>query len=305
MDGDGEGSESGNRVVNRPVPADWLGLRREADHLARQKAAPLLESLGHWLQEAVRRNTAVSVIDVGAGTGSNQAWLAPRLRVPQRWTLLDHDADLIGSADATESPDVLETTRVVGTVAELPDVISSQEPVIVTCSALLDLLTPEEAEVLADAITGSKAGTATAALLSLSVTGRVDIVPLHPLDEVIATAFDAHQRRDDLLGPDAVTVVSSLLRDRGAQVEVAETDWVLGPPGPESSAPDSPEAALLRRYLTDRADVAVEHDSSLKDEASAWLDQRLTQVANREIHVRVGHADILSLPPASDPTLPA
>ncbi len=35
------------------------------------------------------------VVDVGAGTGANRAYLAPRLAVPSRWVLLDRDRQLL------------------------------------------------------------------------------------------------------------------------------------------------------------------------------------------------------------------
>ncbi|PRZ13155.1 methyltransferase family protein [Nesterenkonia sandarakina] len=294
-------------MVTRPVPADWLGQRRRADHQAREKATPLIETLTTRLQELLPAEaqasdaaeteravtdegaaaTSVHVIDVGAGTGSNQAWLAPRLDVAQRWTLLDHDADLLEvAAEDPSAAGTGQTTRVVGTIEDLPGLTRGEEVQLVTCSALLDLLSPHEAEVLADSIAGPAAGANVTALLSLTVTGQVTITPSHPDDALITEAFDAHQRRDGLLGPDAAHAVAKLLRDRGAEVSIAATDWEL----------DSAEAALIQRYLRDRADVAVEHDPSLAGVAEDWVSAREAQLAQDELRVSVGHLDLLSLP---------
>ncbi|GAA1151385.1 hypothetical protein GCM10009672_25180 [Nesterenkonia lutea] len=278
--------------MTRPVPADWLDERRRADHRAREKAAPLIDALTETLRglTAVDDAASVRVIDVGAGTGSNQAWLAPRLHLSQRWTLLDHDADLLDVASQTPADsEVRETVRVLGTVDDLPGLTSGEEVQLVTCSALLDLLSLAEAEVLADAIAGPRAGRDVAALLSLSVTGAVEIHPAHESDAVISQAFDAHQRRGDLLGPDAAGIVAELLRERGAQVSVGETDWLL----------DTSDAALITRYLSDRADVAVENDPSLASTAAAWLQVRQQQLATGDLQVRVGHVDLLALPARS------
>ncbi|WP_258935251.1 class I SAM-dependent methyltransferase [Nesterenkonia pannonica] len=108
------------------------------------------------------------MIDLGSGTGSNQAWLAPRLAAPHEWVLVDHDASLLNVS--TELPDehVVPTTRVVGTVDRLPELIGSRAPVLVTCAALLDLLSEQEAALIAETIASKGA----AALLSLTVTGR-------------------------------------------------------------------------------------------------------------------------------------
>ena len=44
-------------------------------------------------------------------------------------------------------------------------------------------------------------------LLALTVVGRVALTPAEPLDARIGAAFNDHQRRDGLLGPDAVGAV--------------------------------------------------------------------------------------------------
>src|SRR5450631_4085050 len=75
---------------------------------------------------------------------------------------------------------------------------------LITASALLDMLTADELERLV----GVCAGAGCPVLLTISVVGRVELTPADPLDECIAAAFDAHQRRTTggrrLLGPDAV-----------------------------------------------------------------------------------------------------
>ena len=84
-----------------------------------------------------------------------------------------------------------------------------------TASALLDLLTADEVDALADACVAAGCP----ALLTLSVTGSVGFFPSEPLDAVFAAAFDAHQRRTvdgrRLLGPDAGAAAESAF-DRGA-----------------------------------------------------------------------------------------
>ena len=38
----------------------------------------------------------MELVDVGAGTGANRDYLAPRLPLAQEWVVVDHDADLLG-----------------------------------------------------------------------------------------------------------------------------------------------------------------------------------------------------------------
>lgn len=279
-------------AVERPVSPEWLGQRRRADHQAREQAAELVEALNEHLESAAGAGQTLTVIDVGAGTGSNLAWLAPRLDCVQRWILLDHDTQVLSAVDHPEEIDgVAEIVRVVGSVQQLPalvrDLDAADGAVLVTCSALLDVLSRDDAEALAETICGAAGSRGTAALLSLSVTGEVDFFPPHPFDESIAAAFNAHQRREGRLGPDAVETLVPMLQECGGPTALRATDWQL----------DHSAEAVLEPYVTERAEVAVEHDPGLASAAEVWVKDRLAQVAAGQLRVRVGHADVLRLPP--------
>jgi trans-aconitate methyltransferase len=265
----------------RPIRASWLTLRREADHRAREHSLPLVDAL----VESLGHREPVEIVDIGAGTGSNQAWLAPRLPLTQTWTLLDHDAGLIGQATAAQGhPRVLATRRVVAGIGQLDELLDDESSPVITCSAVLDLLTLDQARQLSRVIAARRLP----ALLSLTVTGEVVMSPEDPRDALIAEAFNAHQRRDGILGPDAAATVAELLREAGSRVTVSPTDWELGPE----------QAPLIERYLRDRAGVVVEHAPDAEPEASAWLAERLAQLERGELRLTVGHADILALPEA-------
>ena len=92
---------------DRPVAGDWLALREPADAAAREDSLPLIARIvRHWeqLPPAAAPGAAdtepVVVVDLGAGTGANRAWLARHLPGPQRWILLDHDRELLDQAVA-------------------------------------------------------------------------------------------------------------------------------------------------------------------------------------------------------------
>ena len=75
---------------------------------------------------------------------------------------------------------------------------------LITASALLDMMTRDELHRLA----ASRDAVGCAVLVTLSVTGRVELAPADPLDRRVRDAFNAHQSRvrsaGRLLGPDAV-----------------------------------------------------------------------------------------------------
>ncbi len=263
---------------------EWLQLREGADAAAR--AQELLDPLRIRLADLPGRSGGVVVHDLGCGTGSMGRWLAPRLDGAQHWILHDRDPYLLHFA-AVASPRsaadgsgvTVETRR--GDVARLtPDALAGAS--LVTASALLDVLTREEIEALADAC----AGAGCPALLTLSVAGRVELTPADPLDAEIAEAFNAHQRRAGLLGPDAVTVAREAFAERGATVRLHASPWRLG----------ADEAALTEQWLRGWVGAAVEQRPELGDRAEQYLSTRLAACAAGALQVTVHHTDLLALP---------
>ncbi|MGA5076449.1 class I SAM-dependent methyltransferase [Streptomyces griseoincarnatus] len=263
---------------------EWLQLREPADASAR--SYDLLDPLRIRLANLPgRAGGGLVVHDIGCGTGSMGRWLAPRLDGTQHWVLHDRDPYLLHFA-AVASPRsaadgshvTVETRR--GDVARLtPDVLAGAS--LVTASALLDVLTREEVGALAAAC----AGAGCPALLTLSVAGRVELTEPHPLDAEIIEAFNAHQRRGGLLGPDAVTAAAEAFTEHGATVRLNPSPWRLGPE----------EAALTEQWLRGWVGAAVEERPELAERAGAYLAERLEACAAGKLRVVVHHTDLLAL----------
>ncbi|GGK56208.1 trans-aconitate methyltransferase [Ornithinimicrobium pekingense] len=265
--------------------ADWLTLRREADTEARDAGATvLLERLVDHLRAG--GTAPVRVVDVGAGTGANHAYLSPRLPLAQDWVVVDHDPDLLGHAGHGDAVRVRAGVRDLAAVLEdLLDADGADDrPTLLTCTALLDVLTTEELGQLADAV----ARTGGPALFALSVTGEVRWTPCDPADGAVAGLFDAHQRRGGRPGPLAPSVLTEQLVAHGLAVERARTPWVL----------DARRPQLLERFLVERADAAREQAGQEESRrlVDRWLTDRLRQVRSAGLSVRVGHVDLLVLP---------
>ncbi|MBZ3905063.1 methyltransferase domain-containing protein [Streptomyces griseiscabiei] len=262
----------------------WLELRESADADAR--AADLLDPLRIRLANLPGRATGLVVHDLGCGTGSMGRWLAPRLDGAQRWVLHDQDPNLLRlavarapRAAADGSPVTVSTRR--GDIGRLTahDLAGA---LLVTASALLDVLTREEIEALAAAC----AGAGVPALLTLSVVGRVDLVPAHPMDAELGEAFNAHQRASELLGPDAITVACEAFAQQGATVRVHPSPWQL----------DTRHTALTEEWLRGWVGAACEQRPELAERADAYLRERLAANAAGELRVVVHHSDVLALP---------
>jgi hypothetical protein len=263
------------------VSAGWLDLREGADSAAR--ARELVVRLRRRLPSRGR----LVIHDLACGSGSMGRWLAPLLRGPQRWVLHDRDAHLLALAadDVPDGDAVTVETRLTDVTRLGRDGLAGAS--LVTASALLDLVTGDELAGLIDAC----AGAGCPVLLTLSVTGRVEIAPADPLDESIAAAFDAHQRRTTprgrLLGPDAVAAAVDGFRRHGAEVVVRPSPWRLQGPADEG---------LIVEWLAGWVGAACEQEPGLAAEAELYRRRRLRDARAGRLAVTVGHDDLLVLP---------
>jgi hypothetical protein len=251
------------------VRPEWLLLREPADAAAR--SAELAERLGQHLPTAGR----LVIHDLGGGTGAMGRWLAPRLPGPQQWVVHDRDEDLLERAVA-DAPGVTVEARFSDVTRLIPRDLARAN--LITASALLDLLTADELVRTLRACTGRPM------LLALTVVGRVTLTPADPLDPRIGAAFNAHQRRGGLLGPDAVAAAVDKLRD--AEVVVRPSPWRL----------NGTHADLTAEWFGGWFAAACEQEPELAAEAGAYRDWRLAQADAGELAVTVDHADLLVLP---------
>jgi SAM-dependent methyltransferase len=263
--------------------ADWLALREAADAAAR--SGRLVAQLRAHL--AGQPSGRIAIHDLGAGTGSMCRWLAPLLPGPQHWVLYDRDPALLERArartdihSAEGTPVTVETRQ--ADIARLT-AADLKEPALVTASALLDMLTAEEVDRIVAAVHGAGCP----ALVTLSVTGEVLVVPTDPLDSAIREAFNAHQRRTvrgtALLGPDAVGYITKAFRDRGARVEMDMSPWRLGPA----------QSTLTREWFTGWIGAACEQRPELIPQVDGYARDRLAEIGAGRVRVVVRHLDLL------------
>jgi hypothetical protein len=253
--------------VSARVSPEWLLLREPADAAAR--SAELAAHLAPYLPTG-----PVVIHDLGGGSGAMGRWLAPRLPRPQHWVVHDRDADLLELAVAAAPDGVTVDARRSDITRLAPDDLAGAS--LVVASALLDLLTADELVRMLHACRGRPL------LLTLTVVGRVALTPPDPLDQQMAAAFNGHQRRDGLLGPDAVAAAVEALR--GALVR--PSPWRL----------NGTDTGLTAGWLDGWVAAACEQDPTVAAEAGAYRDRRLAQAAAGELAVTVDHADLLVLP---------
>jgi methyltransferase family protein len=241
------------------VSPEWLALRAPADAAAR--SVELADRLARDL------TGPLEIHDLGGGSGAMGRWLAPRLPGPQHWVVHDRDADLLELAVADPPPGATVEARLSDITRLTPRDLAGAD--VIVASALLDLLTRDELTRMLRACAGRPL------LLALTVVGRVTLTPAEPLDALIGAAFNAHQRRHGLLGPDAVAVAVDVLGG-----EVRPSPWRLNG--------DPLTTAWLDGWLAAACEQAPELD------VDAYRERRIAQA--KHLAVTVDHADLLVLP---------
>lgn len=269
------------------VSREWLELRESADAAARardlaRQLARQPPATGRWV-----------IHDLGCGTGAMGRWLAPLLDGRQHWVLHDRDADLLELAVTDLSGPAADGAAV--TVEAKQSDITRLRPsdltgaTLITASALLDMLTEDELVALMTACVGTESPI----LLTLSVVGRVTLTPPDPLDQRVAAAFNAHQRRrtdrGPLLGPDAVAFAVEQCGQLGAEVLVRASPWRLG----------ALHTDLATGWFTGWLRAATEQQPELGAEGRDYAGRRRAQLSAGKLAISVDHADLLVLPRTS------
>lgn len=271
---------------------DWLSLREPADHAARP--ARLAEQLNLFFAG----RTTLRIVDLGAGHGNNLRWLAPRLEPAQHWLSVDRDRRLLAQARQYPRPAAaacsLETLE-----TDLADTdfgfLAGCD--LVTASALFDIVSADWIQRL---VTVCQAQ-ACATLFALSVTGEWGFMDAdgqaleNEDDTLVCRLFNRHQRQDKglgaALGPEAARRLPEILDQAGFTVRTAASDWQLRA---GTALARGLGTALLRGWLEAAVEAAPEQGSRL----AHWHHQRGQDLACGRLGVRVGHLDVLGLPPS-------
>jgi SAM-dependent methyltransferase len=256
---------------------DWLSLREIADRTARN--TQLLTHL------RAPRTGGMRVVDLGAGTGGNLRYLAPRLKLPQQWTLLDADVGVLESVVVPEIGAPLRVEKRRLDLAQDLEELNLEECTLVTASAFFDLVSQDWLNRLARKCAQANVANG---LFALSVDGRISWTPEDSDDEKIRGAFNAHMRRDkgfgSALGALAPAALAREFEAAGYHVWSEDSSWRLG-------AGDSElQLYLLQGYL----EAASEQNPGLSNMIEEWAERRRAHIARGQSKLVVGHRDVVA-----------
>jgi hypothetical protein len=260
--------------------AQWLALREPYDLRARN--ATVLDAVA----AAFRDRPAVAVVDLACGAGASLRAVGPRLPPRQSWRLVDNDLGLLArTVTLAEPPRLTVTAQAVDLARDLE--LALDGPLdLVTCSALLDLVSQPWLERLAV----EAAARRLPVYAALSYDGMATLEPGDAFDAEMVSAVNRHQRRDKgfgpALGPQAGALATARFKEVGYQVVQGRSDWVFGPQ----------DGAIQDAILAGWATAARELGDVPLDRIAAWFTHRRELVADGRARLRVGHIDVFATP---------
>ncbi|HSD44239.1 MAG TPA: class I SAM-dependent methyltransferase [Burkholderiales bacterium] len=253
---------------------DWLALREPADAAAR--AGMLVDPF------VARAGATRSVVDLGAGTGANLRYLAPRLGSPQDWLAVDSDPVLLGELAARAAPAGVQVRTLLLDLAQDLEALPLDGRDLVTAAALLDLVSASWLARLATRCAAVRADV----LFALTYDGRIEWSPAIDGDARMCELVNLHQRTDKgfgpALGPAATTEAGRIFAGLGYRMRSARSDWELG------TATRALQAALVDGWVAAAVEIAPREAPALED----WRQRRHEHLATGASRLRVGHIDL-------------
>jgi hypothetical protein len=263
--------------------ADWLALREPYDLAARNAAV-----LDAVVRELAAQE-AISIVDLGCGTGATLRALGAHLSSRQRWRLVDNSLSLLARASPSGTPShVTVTTTPIDLARDLE--LALDGPIdLVTTSALLDLVSPAWLDRLVVEVAARRLPFYGA----LTYDGCAVVEPVVRHDAELLAGFNLHQRTDKgfgpALGPTAAARAVQRFAELGYIVVQGRSDWVFEPD----------DRAIQDAVFAGWAEVGLSTTTLSSEQVAGWLAWRRDHLAEGRSRLRVGHVDIFARPIAT------
>jgi len=272
---------------------DWLALREPADHAAR--AATIADEVFAYFSG----RPAITLADLGCGTGSNLRAMAAHLPARQIWRLVDWDSNLLHAARGclvawadraeTDGADMRlqKTGHDITLRLEQADLARDFESVLdrhadlVTATAFFDLVSAHWIDDFVAALARRRLPL----YAILTYDGHEHWSPPHASDAPVLAAFHAHQQRDKGFGPAAGPFAAAhlvqALEEQGYRVASAASPWKL----------DQTQRALMGELARGAASAVAETGLVGDVELASWRAARADAEA-----CMIGHVVLFATP---------
>jgi SAM-dependent methyltransferase len=255
--------------------AEWLAIREPADRRSRNR------EICAALKDYFADRSAITIVDLGCGTGANFCALQPELAARQEWRLVDHDSTLLAAArTAIEKFEPSSATGLRFVQADLAadlEQLVDAETDLVTAAALFDLVSSDWLVRLTKIL----ACRSLPLYAVLTYNGVSRWLPGHSADSEILAAFHCDQRRDKgfgpAAGPAAASILCDLLRAHGYHVLVGYSPWQL----------TAADAALIARLVDGIVDAVA--PAVAPEKIASWRKACLINLS-----CEIGHTDLFA-----------
>lgn len=282
--------------------AEWLNLREPVDVVSRD------QHLVETLRGRLASDKTLRILDLGAGTGANLRYLAPRLGGEQHWRLLDNDAALLSlvplklqawTREQHLTMDIHKREMFIGgenfdchvqwqeidMFTNLRD-IEFDGTDLVSASALLDLVSCQWLSELGGYTRKAQA----AVYFALTYNGYIDFYPRCAADERVRELVNVHQLTDKgfgpALGPAAALRARDIFQKMDFDLALARSDWVIG----------GNEIELCRQLCDGWIQAARQVSPQENSDLSLWHESRLELFKHDDVAINVGHTDMVGWP---------
>lgn len=306
------------------VPADyhWLALRFAADRDSRDPG------LLAQVTAAMAGRPRLRVLDLGAGSGANLLYLAPRLPVArQEWTLIDRDALLVSRVTgcfasfarhlpgmSAEPARVRFDDTVVDYRATSGDFLREDCPIygeqydLVVANAVFDLLSADQLDRFLGLAASRWPAPRPGLYFTINLDRGLSLQPGHAGDAAVFALFQGHMQREQAfgraMGADSAREMLRLMNARGMHTQAAPSTWSAREPGFVHANLDFFESAtremIAMGHGPDQAGPETETETETGERAAGdpaawlapWLANRRQLADHGALTLEVAHQDI-------------
>jgi len=282
---------------------DWLQERYPFDAEARNKP---LESkvLAHFVNQP-----EITLVDVGAGTGSNCLYFVDQLAQNQKWYLIEQN-DALKKATIRRLKDYaayhkysferkkdtitiksikkkVTVTIINDSLLDLPKLVNLKTVDLILANAVFDLFSKAQIEQFVTIIVDNQL----AFYPTLNYEEMV-FLPSDPFDEVFIGQYNAHMERPQAfgtaLGKNASQYMVELFEAKKCQIDTAVSTWRI-----------EPDDIKMHYYLLnfmENALVEMDLAPAMQANFERWVQRKKDLIITRQQRLEIEHLDIFVSP---------
>ena len=288
--------------VKENFDVNWLSERYPFDVEARNKELEK-KMIAHLAQKI-----DLTLVDVGAGTGSNCLYFIEQLPQRQIWYLVEQNSDLKKATirrlrdyanyhkynfqlkkdtiKITAAKRDITVTILNNSLLNLASLVDLKKVDLVLGNAVFDLFSTEQIKQLVNLITNSEL----AFYHTLSYEGMV-FEPADPFDDIFIGTYNEHMERPqsfgNALGKNAHKYMVELFEAMGSSVQTAESTWRI-----------EPEDIKMHYYLLNFMENALTEMNlapTMNQNFSKWIQRKKDLIITGQQRLEVAHQDIFVL----------